>query len=59
MGKTHKIYYKEEDSEEFTDDYIRSLKQKSIDKRKERRYARALKTMDIDELLENDPDLNC
>lgn len=51
MSKSYKKRPREEDQE--YDEYG-DLKQRSVDKRKKRRFTRALKTMDINELLEMD-----
>lgn len=50
MSKSYKKRVREEDYEEF--DEYGDLKSRSIDKRKKRRFTRALKTMDINELME-------
>jgi hypothetical protein len=47
MSKTYKKKY-----EDDFDEYENNLKQRAIDRRKKKRFVRALKVMDVDELLE-------
>jgi hypothetical protein len=49
MSKSYKKRH-EEDSDDF--DEYNDLKQRAVDRRKKKRFVRALKVMDVDELLE-------
>lgn len=49
MSKSYKKKY-DEDSDDY--DNYGELKQKSVDRRKRKRFSRALKVRDIDELME-------
>ncbi len=54
MGKTFKEKTFEEEQEDFQNNLSEISRQITRDKRKERRIARALKTKNVDELLEYD-----